>query len=273
MITLESGKQIKSADINDNFDEVLASLTSHLNSIENIVTDLAEIESGAGGNYTGTQIVKLLNASTLRIDQNNCPTDILDTNDISSAVTSHINKTAAHAANYVAGLTTGYSVTPTGFVSATERTILDEINNLRYEIDKIIGTNTWADTPVASLETLNTLISGLNTPTLCRGVRYLPAGDNYLTVGTSDYLFVCATSVNPCHVYLPVITSALHGREIAIKGDAYNADENLVIHSQGSNKISLYNDTSIGNDDVSQSHYWSVILIARYDVGKWELVY
>jgi hypothetical protein len=271
MITLESATQIKSGDMNSNFDEVLATLTSHLESLDAIVASLDNIEEGAGGNYTGTEIVQLLNPTSLRIDQNNCPSDILDTYDISSAITTHINATVAHAANYVAGTTTGYSTTPGGFVTASERTALDEVNNLRYELHKLLGMSTWVDTPQASLETLGSMIGGLNTTTMRRGVRYLPAGDNYLTIGSNDYLFVCATSVNPCHVFLPVITSALHGREISIKCDS-TLENNLVIHSQGSNTIDRYNNTSIGHDDVFQENYWSARLIARFDVGKWDLI-
>ncbi|MDD3039588.1 hypothetical protein [Bacteroides sp.] len=269
MIVFESGNEIKSSEFDANFNEILALLNSHLDSLDEIATKLDTIEVGAGTPITGNQIISQLNASYLRLDENNCPSDISNSADFVNAINAHRTAVYGHAINYVGGPAVAYTYAPGGFTTAAERNLMYEVYNMRYAIHKLLGQSTWADTPVSSIETLNSRIGSLAPTVLRRGVRTIGPGDVSLSINSNDYLFVANTSSAVTKVYLPTITSAMNGREIAFKCDS-TQENNLGIYPASGQQID--DDTVLTHDDVFMDNYWSVKLIARYDIGQWRSI-
>lgn len=151
---------IESAKIDADLNLIEDDLDYHLAILQAIYIKLDLIESGATGDQNASEITTLINESASLIDADNLEDTVaLLTNIISDIEAHRITTTNGemHTENSIKGTEQTYSFTPSGIVTSCQN-ILDEINNLRYQIDAIVGKSTWIDTPDSTIATIQSTL-------------------------------------------------------------------------------------------------------------------
>lgn len=158
---------IESAKVDADMLQILDDLDNHLSLFQTAFTKLDQINLDDLGPMTAEEIVNTINVSSQIIDADNLDVDVITLPDLDSAIETHrVNTTFAkmHPETSIRSTELPYSNTPTTLIT-TCANILDEIKNIRYQINRLNGKTNWSDTPAASLlslyNSLNTDISNL----------------------------------------------------------------------------------------------------------------
>lgn len=170
---------IESTSMDGDLDLVKDDLDYHLSILQAIYTKLDTIEAGATATPSASTMVSAINASIELIDADNLEATIALLSNIISDIEAHRITTtqgAMHPEDSIKSTEQTYSYTPTNVVSSCQN-ILDEINNVRIQIHKILGQVTWIDTPAISISTikskLDTIESGATADQSASEIRTL----------------------------------------------------------------------------------------------------
>lgn len=147
------GTLIESAKIDADLESVETDLDYHLSTLQNIYTKLDTIEVGASATQDASAIVALINASGELIDLDNLDADVASDSEVSSAISTHMVTTVPgemHTEESIKNTGLSYSNTPTS-VDTTPDNLLDEMKNIRWQMDRVVGKGTWIDIPDNSL--------------------------------------------------------------------------------------------------------------------------
>ncbi|MDD4247525.1 MAG: hypothetical protein PHT13_00205 [Methanosarcina sp.] len=257
---------VASAPVNEDMGQILDDLTTHLAILRVAFNKLDTISSGATGDLTASELVARMNTSTVRIDENNIFLNPGTLVGISSAVSNHLLESHyvdKHPLVKIQGLTTVYSTTPSAFNTSASRTMLDEINNIRYQIYRIIGKSTWVSTPTNSLNSLNTLFNNFSPHTIQCNVR-LVTSNTSLTA--SDCIIYIDTSATALNLYLPSLA------DVSLQGLTYH----LIMPSSSGRKCTLVRGVDPDRIDMSSTidifAYDNIMLIADCVQRKWWIV-
>lgn len=156
---------IESGKVDADLTQVKNDLDYHVAVLQSIYDKLDTIATGATPDQDALDIVTRINASAFRIDVKNLDTTVAQLVDITNALNTHIATTTQSAMhNQTSIKSTGltYSNTPSTVITACNN-LLDEIKNVRYQIHRMNGKNTWVDTPDGSLTSLKNSIQSLIT--------------------------------------------------------------------------------------------------------------
>lgn len=154
---------IESGKVDADLTQVKNDLDYHVAVLQSIYNKLDTIATGATPDQDALDIVTRINASNLRIDVKNLATTVAQLVDITNALNTHIATTTQSAMhNQTSIKSTGltYSNTPSTVITACNN-LLDEIKNVRYQIHRMNGKNTWVDTPDSSLTSLKNSLQAL----------------------------------------------------------------------------------------------------------------
>lgn len=152
---------IESTKIDADLNLIQDDLDYHLSILQAIYIKLDLIESGATGDQTAVEIAALINASASRFDADNLEATIALLTNITSDIEAHrITITAGemHTETSIKSTEQTYSFTPASVVTSCQN-ILDEINNLRYQIDAIVGKTNWIDTPDSTITIMQSTLA------------------------------------------------------------------------------------------------------------------
>ena len=174
---------IESTSVDGDLNLIKDDLNYHLSILQAIYTKLDTIETSATGDQTITEIVILINASAELLDADNLESTVALLSNIISDIEAHritTTQSAMHPEDSIKSTGQTYSYTPSNIVTSCQN-ILDEINNVRVQIHKILGQSTWIDTPnidIASIKSkLDTIESGATTDQIASEVSNTPTGN------------------------------------------------------------------------------------------------
>jgi hypothetical protein len=160
---------IESAKIDADLTQILTDLDYHLSLLQTAFTKLDQINLEELGAIEAVDVVPVINASALKIDADNLADNVIIDTELATAIATHKNTTSVsdmHPETSIKYMEIPYSSTPTTLIT-TCTNLLDELKNIRYQINRLNGKTNWSDTPDASLSalysSLNTTISSLNT--------------------------------------------------------------------------------------------------------------
>lgn len=257
---------IASAPINEDMAQILEDLTTHLAILRVAFNKLDTIDYYATGSLNAYEIVTKMNASYVRIDANNIFTNFGTLTGITSAISSHLNQTNysyKHALSTIQGLTTTYSITPSSFVTSTSRTMADEINNIRYQIYKIIGKTTWVSSPTKSLNALNTAFNNFDPHNIQVNIRLVTSNTS---LSSTDSIVYVDTSGGALTVTLPSLA------DTRLQGMTYT----IIMPTTSTSKLTLARasstDTIDNSSTISLYANRSVMVIGDCVQKKWWLV-
>ena len=156
---------IESTSMDGDLNLVKDDLDYHLSILQAIYTKLDTIEAGATATPSASTMVSAINASIELIDADNLEATIALLSNIISDIEAHRITTtqgAMHPEDSIKSTEQTYSYTPTSVVSSCQN-ILDEINNVRIQIHKILGQITWIDTPAISISTIKSKLDTIES--------------------------------------------------------------------------------------------------------------
>lgn len=152
---------IESTSMDDDLDLIKDDLDYHLSILQAIYTKLDTIETGATAPLSASTMVSTINTSIELIDANNLEATVALLSNIISDIEAHrvtTTQSAMHLENSIKSTDQTYSYTPSSIVTSCQN-ILDEINNVRYQIDAIVGKSTWIDTPDNTIATMHSTLA------------------------------------------------------------------------------------------------------------------
>ncbi|NOR84932.1 hypothetical protein GQ473_02350 [archaeon] len=152
---------IESTSMDGDLNLVKDDLNYHLSILQAIYTKLDTIETGATATPSVSIMVSAINASAELIDADNLESTVALLSNIISYIEVHrvtTTQSAMHPEDSIKSTDQTYSYTPSSIITSCQN-ILDEINNLRYQIAAIVGKSTWIDTPDSTIATMQSTLS------------------------------------------------------------------------------------------------------------------
>lgn len=156
---------IESTSMDSDLDLVKDDLDYHLSILQAIYTKLDTIETGATTTPSASTMVSTINASAELIDADNLESTVALLSNIISDIEAHriiTTQSAMHTENSIKSTDQTYSYTPSSIVTSCQN-ILDEINNVRAQIHKILGQSTWIDVPNTTIAEIKTKLDTIAT--------------------------------------------------------------------------------------------------------------
>lgn len=156
---------IESAKVDSDLLKIKHDLDYHLSLFQQAFLKLDDIDPADIGDMTAAEIVAAINASTEKIDADNLQDIVITVQKLIDNLQIHCNTTTPGEMHYEhsikpTGLT--YSSTPTSLITVCNN-LLDELKNIRYQINKLNGKNTWIDTPDTNLTELKNLYTSTDS--------------------------------------------------------------------------------------------------------------
>ena len=231
---------IESTSMDSDLNRVKDDLDYHLSILQAIYTKLDTVEINAAADATASEIVLDINASVELIDADNLEATVALLSNIISDIEAHkitTTQSAMHPENSIKSTEQTYSYTPSSIVTSCQN-VLDEINNVRIQIHKILGQSTWIDTPDTTITAIKTKLDTIESNA---------TGDQ--SASEIRTLVESATDSN-------VFTNADHSK---LNGIANNA--NAYVHPNHSGDVTSVADgvQTIGNDKVTYSKMQNVV--------------
>ena len=188
---------IESAKIDADLIQIQNDLDALLAYIQTAFVKLDQIDLAQLGAVTASDVVPVINASGLKIDADNLADIVVIDSELSAAISAHRSTTTAiemHPETSIKHTELTYSSTPVTLITSCVN-LLDELKNIRYQINRLNGKTNWSDTPATSLSalysTVNNAISTVNSH-LSNAVLHLTSDQHdALTLGTT------ANAINP----------------------------------------------------------------------------
>jgi len=152
---------IQSSKIDADLIQIMNDLDYHLSVLQNIYAKLDTVETGATADLTAEEIAVLINASTVILNDANIASTIARLTDVASAVATHKSTTVAndmHPQTSIKNTGLTYSQTPVTLRTSCAN-LLDEMQNIRYQIHKINGKANWTDAPDSTITSLKSLLT------------------------------------------------------------------------------------------------------------------
>lgn len=149
---------IESAVMDADMAQILQDLNTHLALLQAAFAKLDLIDPDNIGVPTAEQIVGIINASSLRIDIDNLADDVISLQEFLNLLAAHCVTTVQadmHTETSIKATGLTYSNTPTSLLTICDN-LLDELKNIRYQINRMNGKSVWIDTPDSSLSVLKT---------------------------------------------------------------------------------------------------------------------
>ncbi|MDD3039589.1 hypothetical protein [Bacteroides sp.] len=254
---------VQSAPVNEDFAQIREDLITHLALLRIAWNKLDTITPGAGGDLTAYEITYLINHATYVIDQNNLFSQVGTISSLNSYVSQHLSNTqwaSMHPLTSIQGLTTTYSTTPTGFVTATTRSMLDEINNLRYQLYRIIGKSTWVSTPANTLNGINTAISNIHINQIKVNTRLVTSNS---TITNTDAIILVDGSVSNITLTLPSLAdTSLQGAMFHIINTASSTHAITLQRGADPDRVDGSSSQTLGPTD-------NIIVVGDCTTNKW----
>ncbi|MCK5140421.1 MAG: hypothetical protein KAQ85_11310, partial [Thermodesulfovibrionia bacterium] len=156
---------IESTSMDGDLDLVKDDLDYHLSILQAIYTKLDTIEAGAAATPSASTMVSTINASAELIDADNLEAIVALLSNIISNIEAHrvtTTQSAMHTEDSIKSTDQTYSYTPSSIVTSCQN-VLDEINNIRTQIHKILGQSTWIDTPDTTIAEIKTKLDTIES--------------------------------------------------------------------------------------------------------------
>jgi hypothetical protein len=156
---------IESTSMDGDLDLVKDDLDYHLSILQAIYIKLDTIEIGATATPSASAMVSTINTSAELIDADNLESTVALLSNIISDIEAHRVTTiqsAMHPEDSIKSTDQVYSYTPSSIVTSCQN-VLDEINNIRIQIHKILGQTTWIDTPNTTLAAIKTKLDTIES--------------------------------------------------------------------------------------------------------------
>jgi hypothetical protein len=145
--------EIISDPVNLDLLTILHDLNYHLSLLQVGFDKLDKIDLDLIKPLLAIDIYNALYGSEIRIDETNIDVDLMRKADVDALIEAHRIATAQnkmHPENSIRSTDLTYSATPTALITSCNN-LLDEINNIRFQVQRIIGLNFWTDTPPITL--------------------------------------------------------------------------------------------------------------------------
>ncbi len=230
---------IESAKIDADMLQILADLDKLLSAVQIIALKLDQIDLNTIGPMTAAEIAATINSSSEKFDSDNLADDVVTDTDLNTAIESHRATTTfnkMHPETSIRSTELTYSSTPTTLVTSCSN-ILDELKNIRYQINRLNGKTNWSDTPVASLSSLytalNTDIANL-TSHIANTTLHLTPCQNQAADNANN---PCA-----CNPFATMNDIATHGNGDMLRS-VYDKDKDGIVDSAEALKCSCGNKT------------------------------
>ena len=156
---------IESTSMDGDLNLVKDDLDYHLSILQAIYTKLDTIEAGAAATPSASTMVSTINASAELIDADNLEAIVALLSNIISNIEAHrvtTTQSAMHTEDSIKSTDQTYSYTPSSIVTSCQN-VLDEINNIRTQIHKILGQSTWIDTPDTTIAEIKTKLDTIES--------------------------------------------------------------------------------------------------------------
>lgn len=151
---------IESVSVDTDLNKIKSDLDTHLSTLQAIYTKLDTIDSNAKVPQLAPEIVSKINASAELIDVDNLAATVAELSDINTYIAAHkitTTQSDMHGETTIKSTGQTYSETPVSIVTSCQN-VLDEINNVRIQIHKIVGKTTWIDTPDSTISSMKTTL-------------------------------------------------------------------------------------------------------------------
>jgi hypothetical protein len=249
--------EIISDPVDLDFSDVLHDLNYHLSLLQIGFDKLDKIDLDLIKPLIAIDIYNALYGSEIRIDETNIDIDIPRKSDVEAMIEAHRIATAQnkmHPEISVRSTDLVYSATPTALITSCNN-LLDEINNIRYQVHRIIGDNFWSDTPAETISNLK-----INSDILS-GYINDHIGDSTLHI-TPDYRAAMDAAESPSGTNAFATVSQLGGKGVGdMQKCVYDKNNNGVVDkaealTDGDCGVKTYADikNKIANDIASHHH-------------------
>ncbi|MDD4247523.1 MAG: hypothetical protein PHT13_00195 [Methanosarcina sp.] len=248
----QTGELIKASEMNDKFAKIVFDLNYHLSMIQTALDKLNTIEPGASAPQSITEMIGLVNASVYRLAKSIMPTTVGYTTNLTSAITAH--QTTTHGGATIRGGPDAYTTTPSGLVTSSTRTMLDEVRNLQRMLYILSGLTGWTDTPARSLGALYSEVSTFTgNKSFIGNIRLMSAAGGYNFQDTDYFVIDSSPAIQDVVYYLPSAVT-YNGRKIiwgAAMGGAGTLHHSIIVYNgvqlANTNSYALYEFVAIGS--------------------------
>ncbi len=146
---------IRAEEMNAELDALVYDLNNIIANLQNVWDKLDTVEEGADAPLSGNEIIDLINTANNEISLSRLD-EAISGGDVAVGIENHRTTTTdskMHPATSIKGSGFTYTVTPSVF-KTTPKNLLEELENIKYAIHKIVGQANWVNTPVENLTAL-----------------------------------------------------------------------------------------------------------------------